>query len=374
MRTTYNISFYCRPSKRDKQGQSPIELSINLNGTRKFINCPLKCSPTDFNKKRKPQYIQNYIDNQRIKVATYLVDLATTNTPITAHTLREFIRTGGTQSYTIEKLFDNYNQILQKRIDVNLSLAVYNKYQLVRKTFLKYMGENREITSITPSDIQGFYIDLQNKYKPSTSGGMMTKLKTVFKYALDNYKIKINLFQNIRINKGTTDITTITTSQLNEIIKHTFHPRIQKVADLFIFAAGSGLSYTDCIHLQKEDLQYINNNLCIFKHRIKTNTKYYSVLLPHAVRIVEKYNYDLTPLQISNQKVNAYLKEIQNICDIPISLHFHLARHYYAMYLLNKKVPITTVSKALGHTNLQMTSHYAKALESTIVDDISKIT
>lgn len=92
-----------------------------------------------------------------------------------------------------------------------------------------------------------------------------------------------------------------------------------------------------------------------------------------AERIAEKYNYDFNSLHISNQKVNSFLKEIGDICGIPLSLHFHLARHFYAMYLLNKNVPITTVSKALGHSNLTMTQHYAKALEETIIDDISAV-
>lgn len=55
------------------------------------------------------------------------------------------------------------------------------------------------------------------------------------------------------------------------------------------------------------------------------------------------------------------------------SLHFHLARHFYSMYLLNKKVPITSVSKAIGHSNISITQHYAKALESTVIDDIIKV-
>lgn len=373
MQTTYNISFYCRPSKQDRNGQSPVELSINLNGQRKFINCPLKCSPTEFNRKRKPKYLQDYIDNQRVRVATILVEMATNGVPITADALREYIRVGGVKPYTIGDLFNDYFKLLRARVGVNLSMSVYEKYDIVKRSFAGFMGQDKDIKTLTPANIQEYYIQLQTRYKDSTSGGMMTKLKTVFRYAMDNNKLTTNLFQNIRINKGRTEITTITTAQLNTIITHSFVPRVQRVADLFVFAAGSGLSYIDCCNLTPEDFETRDGKLCIFKRRQKTGVKFYSVLLPWAQTIAEKYNYDLSSLHISNQKINAYLKEIGDICGIQLNMHFHLARHYYAMYLLNKNVPITTVSKAMGHSNLQMTTHYAKALETTIIDEISAI-
>ena len=142
---------------------------------------------------------------------------------------------------------------------------------------------------------------------------------------------------------------------------------------MFIFACGSGLSFADCIELEARDFTIREGKLCIFKQRQKTGVRFYSVLLPWAVDIYQKYAGDFSSLKLSNQKVNQYLKEVQDACGIDMSLHFHLARHFYAMYLLNKKVPITSVQKAIGHSQLSMTSHYAKALESTVIDDIANI-
>ena len=373
MRTTSTISFYCRNSKKDKKGYAPIEMSIVINGERKFINCPLKCSPNDFNKKRKPQYIQNYIDTQRVNMATIISDMATNQIPLTAEALREYIRTGGIKSYTIKDMFDDYFKLLSQRVGKDLTSGVYEKYKLIRKKFEEHIDFNSECTSITPFVIQEFYIKLKNNYEDSSSAGMMTKLKTIIKFGMDNGKIKINPFQSIKIVKRTKEIKTITYSQLQTIINKDFVPRVQRVADLFLFSCGSGLAYIDCVNLTPEDFTIKDNHICIFKERQKTSVKFYSVLLPWAEDIVRKYNYDLSQLRISNQKVNSYLKEVGDICNIPISLHFHLARHFYAMYLLNKKVPITTVSKAIGHSTLQQTQHYAKALETTIIEDISSI-
>lgn len=373
MRTTYNISFYVRSSKQDKNGQAPIEMSICLNGVRKFINCPLKCSPTEFNRKRRPQYLQKYIDNQRVNVATAVSELVNLGIPVTAERLKEYIQNGGMKSYTIESLFEDYFRLLKERLGKNLTKTVYDKYEWVRSLFKEHIDFSKEVTAITPAVVQEFYIKLQNKYQDSTSAGYITKLKSIIRFGMDNGHIKINPFVNIKVKKGVKDIETITYSELQTIINHKFINRVQKVADMFIFACGSGLSFCDCMALKQADFVEKDGKLCIFKERKKTGIKFYSVLLPWAVDIYKKYGGDFSSIKISNQKTNSYLGEIKDICGIDKHLHFHLARHFYGMYMLNNKVPITTVSKLLGHSNTTQTQHYAKALETTILDDVSKV-
>lgn len=373
MRTTLNISFYCRNSKKDKNGLAPVEVSLIICGQRRFMNLAFKCSPEDFNKKRKPKYIQDYIDAQRVRLATAISEMATIGTPLTVDTLKEYIQNGGVLSYTIEDLFSDYFRLIKQRVGKNLTQTVYDKYEWVKTLFKEQIDFNKEVTAITPAVIQEFYIKLQNKYQDSTSGGYMTKLKSVIKYGIDNGKIKVNPFQNIKITKGVKNIETITYSQLQDIISHNFVNRVQKVADMFVFACGSGLAFCDCMALKPEDFVEKDGKLCIFKERQKTGVKFYSVLLPWAVDVYKKYGGDFEPMKITNQRSNSYLKEIQDICGIDVNMTFHKARHFYAMYLLNKKVPVTTVQRTLGHNNISTTMHYARALENTIIDDVSKI-
>ena len=373
MRTTTSFSFYCRESKKDRKGEAPVELGISINGTRKFINLPFKCSPSDFNKKRRPKHIQDYLDAQRLNVATIVTEMASQGIPLTADGLRNYLRLEGVMSYTINDLFNDYFRLLDKKVGVSITDVVYGKYKWVRRLFSEHIDFGLEVTAITPSTIQEFYAELKSKYQDSTSCGMMTKLKTIIKYGIDNGKIKVNPFQGTTINKGVKEIRTISYSQLQAIMSHQYVPRVQKVADMFIFACGSGLSFADCVALKPQDFTIKDGKWCIFKNREKTGVKFYNVLMPWAVEIMQKYGGDFSRLKMSNQKTNMYLKEIQDVCGIDINLHFHLARHFYAMYLLNKKVPVTTVQKAIGHSQLSMTMHYAKALESTVLDDIGSI-
>ena len=69
--------------------------------------------------------------------------------------------------------------------------------------------------------------------------------------------------------------------------------------------------------------------------------------------------------------MNAYLKEIGDLCDIPKEITFHMARHTFATSVtLTNGVPIETVSKMLGHKNLHTTQHYAKVLDRKVSEDM----
>ncbi|MCW3094040.1 MAG: recombinase [Ferruginibacter sp.] len=77
-------------------------------------------------------------------------------------------------------------------------------------------------------------------------------------------------------------------------------------------------------------------------------------------------------LILSNQRMNSYLKEIADICQINKVLTFHIARHTFATTVtLNNDVPIESVSKMLGHKKLQTTQHYAKILDKKVSSDMS---
>ena len=149
--------------------------------------------------------------------------------------------------------------------------------------------------------------------------------------------------------------------------------RLDKVRDLAVFQISTGLSYADTQKLRPEDIRYTEDGTCyIYKQRQKTGVYYTAVVFPEGVAILNKY-YNRLP-SISNQKGNAYLKEIQTICGITKNLHFHLFRKTYGTRLLNRGVRLETVSKCLGHSSTQITqTSYAKLLKQTIIDEVKSI-
>jgi len=145
------------------------------------------------------------------------------------------------------------------------------------------------------------------------------------------------------------------------------------------FYRFTGLSYIDVKNLTDKNIRTsFDTNLWIMTKRQKTKVESNILLLDVPKMILEKYkgkstNNQLLPI-LSNQKMNAYLKEIGDVCEIEKELTFHLARHTFATTItLAKGVPIETVSKMLGHTNIRTTQIYARITDSKISNDMQAL-
>lgn len=136
------------------------------------------------------------------------------------------------------------------------------------------------------------------------------------------------------------------------------------------------MAYIDVAGLRKEHIRKsFDGNLWIMTKRVKTGIDVNVPLLDIPKMILDKYkdklpNGKILPV-ISNQKLNSYLKEIADLAGIKKNLTFHLARHTFATTTtLGKGVPIETVSKMLGHTNIETTQIYARITNSKISSDM----
>jgi integrase len=155
--------------------------------------------------------------------------------------------------------------------------------------------------------------------------------------------------------------------------------RLTQVRDMFLFSCYTGLAYIDLKKLRRNEISTgIDGGKWIFTKRKKTDTPSRIPLLPDALNILAKYEShpaclvrELVLPILSNQKMNAYLKEIGDLCGIQKNLTFHIARHTFATTVtLSNGVPIETVSKILGHTNLKTTQHYAKIQDLKVSQDM----
>ncbi len=154
--------------------------------------------------------------------------------------------------------------------------------------------------------------------------------------------------------------------------------RLQVVKDMFLFSCFTGLAYADVRKLAPKDFYIHNGTMFIITSRSKTEEESAIPLMPQAAAIVQKYNNQdnnrLLPIP-SNQRMNSYLKEIQALCNIPIELTTHVARHTFATTVtLENGVPIETVSRMLGHADLSTTQIYARITRQKLADDMKQLT
>lgn len=156
-------------------------------------------------------------------------------------------------------------------------------------------------------------------------------------------------------------------------------PRLAEVRDIYLFCCFTGYAYTDVLYLTPANvIMGIDGEKWIVKERAKTQTPERVPLLPIALEIIERYQNSpycqlygrLLPVN-SNQRYNAYLKEIAGICNIKKYLTTHTARHTFATTVtLENDVPIETVSQLLGHKSIRTTQIYAKITQQKVSNNM----
>lgn len=374
---TFSIKWYCRKAKANKAGEAPIEMGINFQGDRFFINIPRKAIPSDFEtimKSRKENPLKDYLNSLERRIRGYEEECIQDGEAITVEGIRDFIKAGYTRpGKSVQSMFDSFFASIEKRVvSGRMSKGVYRKYELVKEKFIEVTGIDvlQRATVISSGAVRKYCEWCDDTYVNSTSCGMKTKLKSILIYGRDNGFITVNPFQE-RIIKEEKVVEVMSDDDIEKIKAKHFSPRLEAVRNAFLFSCGTGLAYVDIANLKADEIKLNDRGqYYINKERAKTGIKYTIVLLPIAVEI---YKNGL-PKICSNQKMNEYLGEIGTICGTSVKPHFHLARHYYAITLLNKyKLSYEVTARCLGHSNTKITRHYAKMLNNTVFDAFDNI-
>ncbi len=373
IRNTANVSFYCRESKKNKDGLAPIELSLVINGKRCYVQLPRKEEPAAFKQEvnsKKDNDLKDYIRSVRACLNQIETELLKEGEALTAAVLKERFRTGGNVLYTVGNLFDDYMRILAKRVNVDLKPKTYRKYEIARDKFYKILPPTEPVSAITHAVIMDYRASMNQYLDYITTNGYCQRVKTVVQFGIDNGRIKINPFSGIKLRKGEKSVQFLSEEEVEKIRTKDFHNEsLNRVRDLFVFQAASGLSYTDMAKLKPEDFrQAPNGQYYIHDKRNKTGVYYTAVILEQGVEVLKRYDFKLPIL--GNHKMNVYLKTIRDICGIDKPIFSHVARHTYATRCLNRGIRLEVVAKLLGHSTTRITQHYAKLLEKSILAEV----
>ena len=372
-RSTANVSFYCRESKKDKDGLAPIEMVIILNTRRCFIQLPRKEYPYKFKAQtrgKKRTDLTDYLDAIRTRLNQIATTFLMEGQPLTADALKAYFKTGGYVVYTIENLFDDYMHILSKRVGKDLTQKSYRKYEIARDKFYQVISPNEPVSAITKAVILDYQASMNQYLDYVTTNGYCQRVKTIVQFGIDNGKIKINPFSGIHLRKGEKSIQFLSEEEVDMIRTKDFHNEsLNRVRDLFVFQAASGLSYADMAKLVPTDYQVTpDGQYYIHDKRNKTGVFYTAVILEQGVEILKKYHFKLPIL--GNHKLNVYLKAIRDLCGIDKPIFSHVARHTYATRCLNRGIRLEVVAKLLGHSTTRITQHYAKLLQNNILSEV----
>ena len=395
MSATISILFYLKRAKVNSQGLIPIFQRITIDGKRldnstgKYID-PTKWSPVLSKMKgvsEEARTINGHLENLKALVLKSESNLLKKDIPINDETLKNEMFGKKERQRMLVPIFQDHNDKMRTLVGNEYAPGTLERYKTsLRHTiaFLqwKYAVSDIEINKIDHCFITEyeFYLRSVRKCANNTAVKYIKNFHKVINICLANDWISKNPFSNYK-------------SKLKEVIREYLSPeeiemmmnkkfvsnRLEIVRDIFVFSCFTGLAYIDVKQLTPNNISFgIDGDKWIFKNRQKTDTTSKIPLLPIALSIVNKYashpiclNKNLLLPILSNQKMNAYLKEIADVCGINKELTFHIARHTFATTVtLSNGVPIETVSKMLGHTNLKTTQHYAKILDIKISNDM----
>ena len=288
---------------------------------------------------------------------------------------------------TLIEVFKDHNSKMKELIGKEFSKGTWERYETSLRHTQAFMKWKYNITDIDVRHINpGFIADYEFYLRTvrNCSNNSAVKYIKIFQkiinICLDNEWMSKNPFANYKSKIETVDVRFLTDLQLKKIQSKKFiSERLSIVRDIFVFCCYTGLAYIDVKNLTKHKItRGVDGGLWIKIKRTKTKVEASIPILADAQEILSRYenhpkcvNESTVLPVLSNQKTNEYLKEIGNLCEIDFDITFHTARHTFATTVtLNNGVPLETVSKMLGHTNIRMTQHYAKIQDKKISEDM----
>ena len=394
-KNTFKVMFVIRRNQVNRDGKCSIVIRITVNGEYERLNSTLSIEPELWDSKAAKAIgrTQKILDfNKRIEEIRYVLqdhyyELQKTHGYVTAEMVKNAYMGVTAKAESLMPIYDEFLAETKKMIGINRSDKTYQKYERCKRRVVEFMKVKYNRTDIPlrelkPKFLTDFAVFLASTYqcKQNTVYKFLQLLRMVIIKAQREGISFPDPYLSYRMTQEKVDRGYLSEEEVLSIAtKEISIPRLDQVRDVFIFACYTGLAYADIAQLRADNIKKMfDGKLWIVTHRQKTKTNVNVPLLPTAEKILRKYEGKfldgiLLPV-LSNQKTNAYLKEIADICGIEKNLTFHLARHTFATTMtLGKGVPIESVSKMLGHTNIQTTQIYARITNEKISHDMENL-
>lgn len=395
MKSTFKVIFYLKKDKIKLNGKVPVFCRITIDKAATRFSLKAEIDPNLWNidfarangKSKEAVEINRILDNTSASLHTIYRKILDKDNYVSAEKVKNSYLGLSTDATTLLELFQQHNDDMAKAVGITVAKATLQKYKVTYKRLQEFMKARYKISDISLKEIDHRFITdfelflrVDSKCNVNTTYKYMRFVKKIIIMARNNGWILIDPFGNYKIRYEKVDRGYLTDIELASIIEKDFgSDRLNQVRDIFIFSCYTGLAYIDVKELTHNDIrESFDTNLWIMTKREKTNVDVNVPLLDIPKQILKKY-HNLIPNNkalpvISNQKMNAYLKEIATVCRIEKNLTFHLARHTFATTItLSKGVPIESVSKMLGHTNIQTTQIYARITNEKISNDMVKL-
>lgn len=398
MQTTFSILFYPRGNDIDKNGYAPIYARITVNGKRSEFSIRRKVQLTRWNSDAGKirgttpdvRELNKYLLSIELKINKIQEQLSENNILITAEKIKNIYLGKNSNQKMLLAIFQEHNDKVNELVGKDFSAGTAERYKTAMKHVTDYILKEYQVKDIPVREVDlkfitGFeyYLKTTRNCAHNSAIKYVTNFKKIIRIAYANDWISKDPFIHWKAKLKIVDREFLTSEDIQKIVEKDFSTdRLNQVKDIFIFSCFTGLAYADVKKLTKNDIVIgIDGQNWIKTKRTKTDTRSNIPILSIPQAIIDKYKVYQESLDtelllpvLSNQKMNAYLKEIADLCEINKNLTFHLARHTFATTVtLTNGVPIESVSKMLGHKSLRTTQHYAKIIDKKVSEDMNAL-
>jgi len=398
MLTRFSLLFQLRKSKSKRNGTAPIYLRIAVKDSVVELSSKKYISPSRWNAdmqkvigtSEEARAINSYLKTMEQQAFDAYHELVQHGVEITTANLKSKLLGEEVNRRNIIEIFREHNRKIAALVGKQYAELTLERYETSLKhtqAFIqsKYKVDDLDITKLDYEFIENyeFWLKSVRNCDHNTAMKYLGNFKKIVRICIKNGWLQKDPFFGFSFAMKEVKRSALTEEEIKQIADYKFgSDRVSRVRDIFLFSCYTGLAYADVKKLTRSEIQSgFNGKEWIFTSRKKTDTDTRVPLLPEAIEIVNKYKDDpecvntnkVLPV-LSNQKMNAYLKEIADLCGIRKKLTYHLARHTFATTItLSNGVPIETVSKMLGHKNLKTTQLYAKVLDLKVGADMDNL-
>lgn len=397
MEKSFGLMFFLKKSKFDKDRQPTIYLRITANGKSAEISTRQRCDQSNWNtgagriegRTDNARSINAELDILQRKAYDKRKILLDSDKPVTAENIKLLMlgKELDEPRHMLMEQFRRHNEQMAALVGKEYAPGTLERYTTAYKHTLSYLQSRYNVSDIDITKLDfdfitefEFWLKTTRNCDHNSTIKYLSNMRKIVNRCIRSGWLQRDPFMGFKMTKREIERVALTEFELKAISEKPLHTeRLAAVRDIFLFSCYSGLAYADVKKLKRSEIIIgIDGEKWIVSKRQKTDVAARIPLLPRALAIIEKYKdykqpeaYGPVLPVLSNQKMNAYLKEIADLCGIQKNLTYHLARHTFATTVtLSNGVPIETVSKMLGHRNLKTTQHYARILDIKISNDM----
>lgn len=392
----FTLTFFTRKPRAEGFTDHKVYVRITVAGQQTDLAIGRSVNPEYWDQKRKMSKgrsrrdleLNKYLDEVRARFSEIHNTLVRDKKVINPIVMRDLFLGKVEKPKMLCDVFRQANQKRKEEMDRgDIVKATYQRWERCISYLEDFFKITMNVDDVPIRDVTSGMLDDFEHFLRMSKGcannaavRYLRCVKNTIQYALAHKWINDDPFLGKKYQRTYAEREFLTEPELMAMMKLDFSetPRLDLVRDTFVFCCFTGLAFCDIKSLQRDNIvKDSDGNTWIRKSREKTGELSIIPLLEIPRSIAEKYENDpivkatgvVMPV-ITNQKMNAYLKEIADLARIHKHLTTHMARHTFASLSLSNHVPMESIQKMLGHSDIKTTQIYAKMQDKTVYEDM----